>query len=84
MNTEAGIHFTPREMEVIRLLLLRQYRKKIGIELHITSGTVDNHIKHMFSKTSCHSMGELIIYLLLHGFAVNKEETVVTFNGNAI
>jgi DNA-binding CsgD family transcriptional regulator len=40
MNAETEVHFTPREIEVIKLILLKYYRKKIGIQLHIAGGTV--------------------------------------------
>ncbi|MEP7170911.1 MAG: LuxR C-terminal-related transcriptional regulator [Bacteroidota bacterium] len=84
MQTTEEVHYTPRELQIIKLLLLRYYRKKIGTELHIVSGTVDNHIKHLYKKTNSHNIAELIIFILTHDFAINSEGTIVTYKDKAI
>lgn len=83
METQEEVHYTPREMQVIKLLLLKNYRKQIGIAMHIATGTVCNYIKHLYEKTETHSISELILYLLTHGFAIDKEGKV-TYKGNVL
>jgi DNA-binding CsgD family transcriptional regulator len=78
---DTSINYTPREIDVIRLLLLGNYRKMISAILVIAPGTLDNLIKRLYMKLDCHSIEELLIYLLSHGFAVNAERTVVTYMG---
>lgn len=84
MNIIMDVHYTPRELQVIKLLLLRKNRKTIAGILIMSAGTVDNHIKHLFLKADCHSIEELLVYLFSHGFAVNREMTEVTFKGVVI
>ncbi|HKR04519.1 MAG TPA: helix-turn-helix transcriptional regulator [Bacteroidia bacterium] len=84
MSTTEEVHYTHREMEVIKLLLLSKNRKTIGGILIMATGTVDNHIKHLFLKTNCHSIEELLVFFFSHGFAVNRERTEVTFYGVSI
>jgi DNA-binding NarL/FixJ family response regulator len=78
------IHYTPREIAIIRLLLLGNFRKMIGSILNLSSGYVNNRIKQLYEKIDCHSMEELLIYLLSNGFSVNRERTTVTFHGEEI
>jgi DNA-binding CsgD family transcriptional regulator len=79
METLTDVHYTPREFDVIKHLLLRVTRKKIAGKLALSNGTVDNHIKHLFLKTDSHSIEGLVIYLLSHDFSVNREMTEVRF-----
>jgi DNA-binding NarL/FixJ family response regulator len=83
METQNEVHFTPREMEIIKLLLKRNYRKQIGKELNIATGTVSNHIKHLYEKTETHCISELILYLLDNNFAVDKDGNV-TYKGTIL
>lgn len=84
MNYLTEVHYTPREFDVIKLILLRNDRRDIAFNLDIGDGTVDNHIKHLYLKTDSHSIEDLVIYLLSHGFAVNREMTEVSYNGKVI
>jgi DNA-binding NarL/FixJ family response regulator len=79
-----SLQFTPREYDVIRLLLLGNFRKMIGSSLNITSGTVDNVIKRLYMKNDCHSIEELLIFLLTNGFVVDRKRTKVIYRGREI
>ena len=41
---------TPRETEILRMLVTGWTNKRIGREMHISENTVRNHINHLFSK----------------------------------
>ena len=84
MKTELEIHFTPRELEIIKLILLRCIRREIAFHLDIADGTVDGHIKHLYLKTGTHSVIELTFFLLDNGFSVDRDTMTVTYNGRII
>ncbi len=54
---------TKREWEVINLLLEGKSNKMIASALHITSSTVEFHLKNIFSKFQVSSRTELILKL---------------------
>ncbi|HSM23247.1 MAG TPA: DUF805 domain-containing protein [Anaerolineaceae bacterium] len=54
---------TKREWEVINLLLEGKSNKMIASALHITSSTVEFHLKNIFSKLQVSSRTELILKL---------------------
>ena len=41
---------TPRETEILRMLVTGWTNKRIGQEMHISENTVRNHVNHIFSK----------------------------------
>ena len=50
---------SPRELEIVRLLISGASAKVIGLTLQIATGTVQNHIKHIYQKLGISSRGEL-------------------------
>jgi DNA-binding NarL/FixJ family response regulator len=78
------IHYTPRELQIIKLLLMGVPRKRIAGVLGITEDTVNIHIKHILLKTNWHSMTDLVIYFLSHDFCVNDDRTIVTYMGRQL
>lgn len=56
------VMFTPRELEVLRLLAIGKISKEIAAELGISKNTVENHKQNMFSKLGAHKLTELIAY----------------------
>ena len=81
METTSEIHFTPREMEIIKLLLLDTKRREIAFNLDMCDGTLGNRIQTLFIKTGQHNMAGFILYVLTHGFEVNTATKTVTYNG---
>lgn len=57
-------HITPRELQVLALLLDGAKLEEIGEQLHITSSTVQDHIKNMVDKTESRNRTELIARVL--------------------
>jgi len=53
-------HLSPREVQVLALLLDGEQLDEIGKRLHITSSTVQDHIKSMLDKTESRNRSELI------------------------
>lgn len=51
---------TPREFEIVSLLLLGRSSPRIQGELFISESTVHTHIRHIYAKMSIHSRQELI------------------------
>jgi DNA-binding CsgD family transcriptional regulator len=53
-------HISPRELQVLALLLDGNHLDQIATQLHITSSTVQDHIKSMLDKTESRNRSELI------------------------
>jgi DNA-binding NarL/FixJ family response regulator len=68
----ARFHITPRELQVLALLLDGAKLEEIGEKLHITSSTVQDHIKSMVDKTDSRNRTELIARIL--GWENESEE----------
>lgn len=56
----ARFHISPREVQVLALLLDGKHLNEIAAQLHITSSTVQDHIKSMLDKTESGNRSELI------------------------
>ena len=57
-------HISPRELQVLALLLDGARLEEIGLQLHITSSTVQDHIKSLLDKTGSRNRTELIARVL--------------------
>lgn len=57
-------HISPREVQVLALLFDGNHLDQIAIHLHITSSTVQDHIKSMLDKTESRNRSELIARIL--------------------
>jgi DNA-binding NarL/FixJ family response regulator len=60
---------TPREGEIIRLLVAGKANKEIASLLHITVRTVETHRSRIMLKLGVHSLAELIHYAIRHGMS---------------
>ena len=58
LATRSGL--TPRETEVLYLLVRGDAVKEIARKLFISSGTAKNHVLKIYAKTGCHSRVELV------------------------
>jgi PAS domain S-box-containing protein len=53
-------HLTPRQTEVLRLLEQGRSTKQIATELHLSTETVRNHIRHLFRALGVNSRLEAV------------------------
>lgn len=51
---------SPREADVLRLLVRGRTTARIQNELHISANTVNTHVRHVFQKLDVHSRQELL------------------------
>lgn len=65
--------FTPREIEVLRLLTTGAGNDEIADKLHISQNTVKTHIKHLLEKTGFTSRTQLAIQSRITGFVIEDE-----------
>lgn len=56
--------FTPRELDIIRLLFLGQSSKQIGSSLQISVRTVDTHRSNIMRKLNLHSVTEVLHFVI--------------------
>ena len=60
----ARFNISPREVQVLALLLDGDHLDQISLRLSITSSTVQDHIKRMLDKTESHNRSELIARIM--------------------
>jgi PAS domain S-box-containing protein len=53
-------HLTPRQVEVLRLLEQGWSNKQIAAELHLSTATVKNHMRHLFQALGVNSRLEAV------------------------
>jgi DNA-binding NarL/FixJ family response regulator len=58
-----GIALTPRQWEVLQLLLQGMRVPAIAAKLQVTRSTVRNHLAAIFRKCGVHSQSELIEFI---------------------
>lgn len=80
----APFHYTPRELEIIKCILMGYTHKEIVNIFGFSAETLKSHIKNLMNKTNRHWETDLAVYFLTHGFTVNADQTIVTFNGRII
>ena len=59
-STAPHPHLTPRQVEVLRLLEQGRSTKQIAAELHLSTETVRNHIRHLFRALGVNSRLEAV------------------------
>jgi DNA-binding NarL/FixJ family response regulator len=58
---------TPREEEVLRLLVEGMSNKEIGTRLHLTEGTVKNYVSAIIAKLQANDRTHAVVTALRHG-----------------
>lgn len=54
--------FTKREIEIIKEIQIGGSNREIAERLHVSHHTIATHRKHIFSKSDCHSVLDLLLY----------------------
>ncbi len=67
IGQESGEPLTPRETEVLRLIVQGYTNRQIGKELHISVRTVDGHRANLSRKLGLRNRVELVRYARDHG-----------------
>ena len=64
----ASPNLTPREIEVLRLMVVGKSNKEIGSSLDVTEGTVKVHVNHILAKLGVTGRVEAIVVAVQRGF----------------
>lgn len=65
-KNQENIDFTPRELDVLRLIMDEKTTSEIASELGISAHTVEGHRKNLLQKTNSKNVVGLIKYTLVH------------------
>lgn len=63
----SGVHLTPRQGEVLRLIAEGRRMKEIAAILDLSTRTVETHKYEMMQALGLHSTAELVRYAIQHG-----------------
>lgn len=66
LEQNGGDHLTPREKDVLKLMLVDLKNKEIACKLFISVHTVISHRREIFRKTGFHRHYELLNYAISH------------------
>ncbi|MBS6525426.1 MAG: response regulator transcription factor [Peptoniphilaceae bacterium] len=66
--------FTPREIQVLRLLTTSAGNDEIASKLEISLNTVKTHVMHLMDKTGFTSRTQLAIQARITGFVIDESE----------
>jgi DNA-binding CsgD family transcriptional regulator/pimeloyl-ACP methyl ester carboxylesterase len=64
---DAGAALTPREVEVLRLILAGKSGREIASELVLSARTVERHVANIYRKTKTHGRAQLAAFALRRG-----------------
>jgi DNA-binding NarL/FixJ family response regulator len=65
-RTEGAASFTPRELEVLALVVAGQSNREIAASLVLSERTVARHIANIYTKAGTHGRAEITAYALRH------------------
>lgn len=65
-GSERGVHLTPRQTEVLRLIAEGRRMKEIAAILDLSTRTVETHKYEMMQALDLHSTAELVRYAIQH------------------
>ncbi len=62
---------TLHEMKIISLIIQFTERWQVAEKLHITKGTLQQELKHVYLKLKIHCLRDMLLWAWKHGFASN-------------
>ena len=69
--TSPATALSPREREVLQLIVAGHSSKEIARTLAVSVTTVERHITHVYEKLGVHGRAEAASYAFRHGLAVS-------------
>lgn len=73
LGSAKSTEFTPREIQVLRLLTIGEGNEEITAKLKISQNTIKTHIKHLLKKTGFESRTQLAIQSRVTGFVIEDD-----------
>lgn len=65
---------TPRELEILQLVLIGLTNKAIAGEIGISEKTVEFHLGHIYTKVGVHTRLMAGVWAIQHGIEANARE----------
>jgi len=67
LKGERGASLTPRELEVLQLIVSGKSNKEIASQLELSVNTVAVHRANIMDTLGIHKTAELVVYAIRHG-----------------
>ena len=64
---------TPREMEVLQLVMTGKTNKSIAKEIYVSEKTVEFHLNHIYTKTGARTRLMVSLWAIQQGLARQRE-----------
>ncbi len=64
INSEISSLLSPREIQILEMIIQGKTSKEIALELFISKTTVDTHRRNILDKTGCRSTSELLMKVI--------------------
>ncbi|MES2559207.1 MAG: response regulator transcription factor [Bacteroidota bacterium] len=71
IQTQPTIGISPRETDILKLVLKGLTTQQISEELHISHYTVETHRKNVYRKTQCNNLASLLRYAMDNNISVD-------------
>lgn len=68
MSKKDPVSLTPRETEVLRLIIKGLSSKQIGEKLYLAKSTIDGYRRNLLMKTQCSNTAQLVTWAHENGF----------------
>ena len=65
-SAESARPLTPRERQILALLVEGLSNTAIAARLHITDNTLEHHLTHLYAKLGVHSRAQAALHALRH------------------
>jgi len=66
-NFDTNVQFTPRELQILKLVCKEMTNQEIGVELHLSSRTVEGHRKKILEKTGAKNTAGMVYFAVKNG-----------------
>ena len=66
-NFDTNVEFTPRELQILKLVCKEMTNAEIGKELHLSSRTVEGHRKKILEKTGAKNTAGMVYFAIKNG-----------------